>query len=472
MAFFSSDREVSESYAKGKEDTSLMDEMGDYEQWFKYKLNGRSIPLGKVWWYLTSEQRQAISERAPHVTFDDYAEEIIYDENTTRGVGNYEYEIKRHRGNALQTLIEGWLTGGSLYDREDDFLTVLEMVGISRDEIDYIDPYTDHSKVYDVYLSFKSPLVTDDIPKKVLTRLSREAKKQPKPIEGYGIDGWDKTTQDPIKWVEWLKEDYANGESSMVWTSIPDWVTDVLKEFGYDGIIDVGGKSGGEIHKVYIPFAPSQIKSVENRGTFDLENQDIYFQHAGAAGVENSAEISDAAKEWEEKGTESKYFKRWFDDSKVTSEDGKPLVVYHGSVNTFDVFDKDKASAEGDMGAGFYFTDNEYDVDSNYFDGGADFDNKVERLAERIQYEEEIDEAIEAETISYQKMIEELSDVLITIGGMARFDMLLAVEQLNDFLGCLDKYIFMDVVDYAEKKIAILYERSYSDGYHHDEVVQ
>lgn len=88
------------------------------------------------------------------------------------------------------------------------------------------------------------------------------------------------------------------------------------------------------------------------------------------------------------------------------------------------------------------------------------------------KYKEEIDEAIEAETISYQKMIEELSDVLITIGGMARFDMLLAVEQLNDFLGCLDKYIFMDVVDYADKKIAILYERTYSDGYHHDEVVQ
>ena len=84
------------------------------------------------------------------------------------------------------------------------------------------------------------------------------------------------------------------------------------------------------------------------------------------------------------------------------------------------------------------------------------------------KYEEEIDEAIEAETISYQKMIEELADVLITIGGMARFDLPLAIEMLNGFIDCLDKYIFMDVIDYAEQKIKILYERSYSNGYHHD----
>lgn len=84
------------------------------------------------------------------------------------------------------------------------------------------------------------------------------------------------------------------------------------------------------------------------------------------------------------------------------------------------------------------------------------------------KYEEEIDEAIEAETISYQNMIEELADVLITIGGMARFDLPLAIEMLNGFLDCLDKYIFMDVVDYAEQKIKILYKRSYSNGYKHD----
>ena len=84
------------------------------------------------------------------------------------------------------------------------------------------------------------------------------------------------------------------------------------------------------------------------------------------------------------------------------------------------------------------------------------------------KYEEECDEAIEAEQINYQRLIEELADVLISIGGMMRFNPELAVDMLNQFLDCMDKFILMDVVDYAEQKINILYKRSYSDGYKHD----
>ena len=88
------------------------------------------------------------------------------------------------------------------------------------------------------------------------------------------------------------------------------------------------------------------------------------------------------------------------------------------------------------------------------------------------KYEEECDEAIEAEQINYQRLIEELADVLISIGGMMRFNPELAIDMLNQFLDCMDKFILMDVVDYAEEKLPLLYERSYSDGYHHDEVIQ
>ncbi len=277
MAFFSSDRQISENYAKGKQDTSLSDDMGDYDQWFKLKIGNNSLTLKDAWWNLTSKQRQEIAEKAPHITLDWDAEEVIYDENTNRGLGNYDYGIKRNRGNALKTLVESWLTSGSLYDREDDFLKVLELVGIKREDIDYIDPYTDHSKVYDVFIAFKNPLVTTDLPKKVVKKLEKEAPKNPAKYGSYG-DPWDKNTQDGVKWITTLKEDIAKNENSFVWTSIPDWVTDVLKSFGYDGIIDVGGKSGGGIHKVYIPFSSEQIKSVDNRGTFDEEDPNIYYQ--------------------------------------------------------------------------------------------------------------------------------------------------------------------------------------------------
>ena len=84
------------------------------------------------------------------------------------------------------------------------------------------------------------------------------------------------------------------------------------------------------------------------------------------------------------------------------------------------------------------------------------------------KFEEECEEAIEAEQINYQRLIEELADVLISIGGMMRFNPELAIDMLNHFLNCMDKFILMDVVDYAELKIPILYERTYSNGYRHD----
>lgn len=78
---------------------------------------------------------------------------------------------------------------------------------------------------------------------------------------------------------------------------------------------------------------------------------------------------------------------------------------------------------------------------------------------------EEIDEAIEAE--DYQHQVEELGDVLITIGGLARFDPDFAQDMFNELIESLDKFLFMDCVDMAEHKIPILYERDYSNGWHH-----
>lgn len=55
-----------------------------------------------------------------------------------------------------------------------------------------------------------------------------------------------------------------------------------------------------------------------------------------------------------------KNFWEWFGDSKVVDSEGRPLVVYHGTNNEFDEFDRDFAG-EGDghldWGEGFYFTD-------------------------------------------------------------------------------------------------------------------
>jgi N12 class adenine-specific DNA methylase/predicted RNA methylase len=61
------------------------------------------------------------------------------------------------------------------------------------------------------------------------------------------------------------------------------------------------------------------------------------FARADEAGAE-AARRQDAREEWIEKGTRSKYFKKWFGDSKVVDDSGKPIVVYHGTTADFSAF--------------------------------------------------------------------------------------------------------------------------------------
>jgi hypothetical protein len=81
-------------------------------------------------------------------------------------------------------------------------------------------------------------------------------------------DLWDKNSRyTPKEWVAALEADLAKGDNSYVWTSIPDKVTARLKAMGYDGIIDKGGKGGGNEHRVAIPFDANQVRSP--RAKFD-----------------------------------------------------------------------------------------------------------------------------------------------------------------------------------------------------------
>ena len=98
--------------------------------------------------------------------------------------------------------------------------------------------------------------------------------------------------------------------------------------------------------------------NVETSGTIDdkLSQMDSLFQSAETAGVETSADISNAKKEWRTKKTESSYFKKWFGNSKVVNKDGKPLVVYHGTEYHFDEFETNNASTDYDFPSGIYLS--------------------------------------------------------------------------------------------------------------------
>ena len=268
MAYFTDDPEIAGRYSKDKADTSIAydSEYDSYETQFRVERDGEDMSVIDLWYRLSPRERAEIKEKGKHITLDDDWENVVYDEEQQRGLGNYDsYELNRHKGNALATLVSSWLTDGNIYGEERKFLDVLKMVGI--EDARYMNPNHREEKVFEVYLNVTNPFDTADVDEGFLadvykwldeTDLSQYEK------ETANADMWDKNSTDPYKWTKRLKDDVENG-TTHAWTSIPDVITDFLKTQGYDGIVDAGGKSGGVGHQVVIPFYSEQIKDVSNQ---------------------------------------------------------------------------------------------------------------------------------------------------------------------------------------------------------------
>ena len=278
MAFFTDDSEIASNYATGKSDTSIeVESLADY-----FTVNGQPLAGGKAWASLTPQQRNHLRKTLPKVGFEDYdtdgkvdtsGEFALVDEN------HFDFTAKREtRGDYLRAAFEIWVNSASLAPREEEgkLVDIFKAAGIDSE---FNDPYAEYPSVYPVHLSIQNPLDTGNIPDEVIEALEDEAgleHTQPEYGGGYGADIWDKRTRDPVEWVELLKEDQAQGKNSFVWSSIPDWVTEVLRSQGYDGIQDTGGKMGGKGHTVWVPFRSNQVKSaIANKGAYDPENPSI-----------------------------------------------------------------------------------------------------------------------------------------------------------------------------------------------------
>ena len=151
-------------------------------------------------------------------------------------------------------------------------------------------------------------------------------------------------------------------------------------KWNYDGVIfknvvDSGDGTKIKADDLYVVFNSNQIKSVAN--TTPTTDADIRYSISNVDSQGN--ELSTAVQ-------------KRFTNSKAVDENGNLKVLYHGTASgEFYTFDKSKGNVEGDFGSGFYFTDNEGDVEANYEGGGPDFEIKVARRAEQIEQEEEID---------------------------------------------------------------------------------
>ena len=137
---------------------------------------------------------------------------------------------------------------------------------------------------------------------------------------------------------------------------------------------------------------------------FKRRNWDVRYSEKDSAYMDavESGDVETASRLIEEAAEKA------FSNSKVRGSDGKLRLVYHGTVNDFTVFKRQFANIEGDFGKGYYFTSNEYDVDANYAnEEGPDLKNKIARLAERLEWEDEYSDLSyeEREEIARQRLI-------------------------------------------------------------------
>lgn len=91
-------------------------------------------------------------------------------------------------------------------------------------------------------------------------------------------------------------------------------------------------------------------------------------------------------------------FKNWFGDwqndtensSKIVDENGEPKVVFHGTTHQFYEFTQDRGNVENHFGIGYYFSDSLTDIENNYLATGADLTNRIDRLAEQLEDNEDL----------------------------------------------------------------------------------
>lgn len=258
MAYFTDNKEIANNYSQDKQDTSISREYDTEKDLFK--VDGKS--LDDYWQSLTTKQKEEINQKGKNIGFDEDYENIIYNKKNDSFGNQYEYYLKNEtNNNGINALYKLFIEDGNLFAKDmNKFVDVLNYAGVK--DVTYLDPYKIDSKVYEAYLNLKNPFDTSNIDSNIINQLKEKAKKVTVG-ERYSADAWDKSNIEPKEWINKLEDDLENG-TTHAWTVIPDWVTETLKDNRYDGIVDTGGKNGGQEHQVAIPFYSNQIKSVDN----------------------------------------------------------------------------------------------------------------------------------------------------------------------------------------------------------------
>lgn len=384
MPYFTDDPAMASSYATKKADTSLQrTDTGNVADYFTVDPKAMwpdarqrtPVTVEQSWNYLPPELKAEISDRARRIG---YANSDGGDGPLTlhpagahggpSSADHWEYTLKQNRGNPLAALRNIWHDGGMLVGNETELANIYKLAGYPHAISEARAPWTEARGVFPAALRMRNPLATDDVATlrdKVVPALEEAFKRDRTRLDPMsGSDMWDKNNRwTPREWTNALKSDLAKGDNSFVWTSIPDKVTAELTRLGYDGIMDMGGKMGGQGHRVAIPFRPNQVRSKFAR--FDPANEGKPFLLGSNAGDKKTGAAVTAAAQsdqafgsmaplpMDEASRMARARELGFDTSRVS---------YHGSPDARGIDDGFKSKRERILGAddpnrAFFFTD-------------------------------------------------------------------------------------------------------------------
>ena len=280
MPYGTNDPTLASGYSMNKADTSRiandMGEMQNYFQVFPKSMGERGTSpysVEQTWFRLPQEKKAEILEKAKRVGFENFDESSgplkLHPEgtnamNVSEDTWNY-YLNRESKGNPLTALRKLWAESGMLYGDEEKLADIYKLAGFPYEISQTNAPWTSAKGVMTGKAMISNPLDTSNVSElqeKVIPFLKEQFKNDRSRTKAYGADNWDKNTKyTPKQWVDELEKDIGAGENSYVWTSIPDKITNALKQAGYNGIIDKSGKGGGQVSDVIIPFEPEQMRS-------------------------------------------------------------------------------------------------------------------------------------------------------------------------------------------------------------------
>lgn len=120
---------------------------------------------------------------------------------------------------------------------------------------------------------------------------------------------------------------------------------DIADEYGGDSDFTIKVSIPADKLKIDFDLPGQRLLTVDEANDYsgnDGWTIDDYIADGASVGVDENIVIDEKAYSKDGDVTETEAFKRWFGDSKVVDEDGKPLVVTHGTNAEFDAFDSEK----------------------------------------------------------------------------------------------------------------------------------